>query len=303
MKYCKVSHVKSSTTLTTKKAPLRIEPVVFFLVYTLFIDIKRTEYSVLKGPYTAIIVSVLLHLLLLLVLIYGATQQPKIIKQDKPKIKSIKSFLYSAPKKIVNKPSTIPKNTDERKTPQKLEQKQAAASESVSTEPPKTVIKKPPAVPVNKSASKPLSTQITNAVKSETVTTKNKVSGASRGKFSSYDRLSKLREKLGNQQRDQAFTELTQPRSNSVMDAEPFPVPKTIVPLTVEQQKKLNTSSSHVGSITKNDNGTCTIYREQMLGSPVHATTASFACGESKFDKSFREHMEKVQAKFKRPDN
>jgi hypothetical protein len=74
-------------------------------------------------------------------------------------------------------------------------------------------------------------------------------------------------------------------------------VPKPIVPLTIDQQKKLNTSSSHVGSITKNDNGTCTIQREQILGSPIEATTSYFGCGESKFDKSFREHMKKVQTK------
>ena len=130
------------------------------------------------------------------------------------------------------------------------------------------------------------------------MTTKNKVAGASRGSFSSYDRLSRLRQKLDKQQSEQAFAELTQKRSTSIMDGEPFPVPKTIVPLTVEQQHKLTTSTSHVGSITKNDDGTCTIYREQMLGSPVQATTSSFACGESTFDKSFREHMKKVQAKF-----
>ena len=255
----------------------------------------------LKGPYTAIVISVLLHLLLLLVLIYGATQQPKMIKQDKPKIESIKSFLYSAPKKIVIESPSPSKNTDEREAPQKIQQKQSFPNETVDTEVPKPALKVPPTKPVIERPAKPGSTQMTNAVKSETVTTKNKVLGTGKGNFSSYDRLSRLREKLGNQQRDQAFAELTQPRSNSVMDGDPFPVPKTIVPLTVDQQKKLNTSSSHVGSITKNDNGTCTIYREQMLGSPVHATTAHFACGESKFDRSFREHMEKVQAKFKVP--
>lgn len=255
----------------------------------------------LKGPYTAIVISVLLHLLLLLALIYGATQQPNIIKQDKPKITAIKSFLYSASKKIVIEATPPSKSTDEREVQKKIQQKQSNPSKTVNTEFPKPAIKVPPAKPVIERPSKPGSTQLTNAVKSETVTTKNKVLGTSRGNFSSYDRLSRLRKKLGNQQRDQAFAELTQPRSNSVMDGEPFPVPKTIVPLTVDQQKKLNTSSSHVGSITKNDNGTCTIYREQMLGSPVHATTAHFACGESKFDKSFREHMKKVQAKFKVP--
>ena len=115
--------------------------------------------------------------------------------------------------------------------------------------------------------------------------------------FSSYDRLSRLRKNIESQQRQQAFGELTQKRSASNMDGEQFPVPKTIVPLTAEQQYILNTSTSHVGSITKNNNGTCTIYREQVLGSPVEATTSYFACGESDFDKSFREHMQKVQAK------
>lgn len=252
----------------------------------------------LKGPYTAIVISVLLHSLLLLALIYSATKQPKVIKLDKPKSTPIKSFLYSAPKKIEVKQSTVIKSTNEKKPTQKIEQKQAAPKKTVQTERSKTEAKKPVTKPVTKT----LSTQVTNAVKSETVTTKNKVSGTSGASFSSYDRLSRLRQKLDNQQREQAFSELTQPRSTSEMDGEPFPVPKTIVPLTVEQRQKLNTSSSHVGSITKNDNGTCTIYREQVLGSPVHATTASFACGESKFDKSFREHMEKVQAKFKVPN-
>ncbi|PKI16394.1 hypothetical protein [Colwellia sp. 12G3] len=256
----------------------------------------------LKGPYTAIVISVLLHLLVLFALTYSAIKPPKIIKQDKAKNTSIKSFLYSAPKKVVNKKSIAKKSTEENPPLQKIEPKQTAPQKLVNTAPSKVTTaipkNKPPNTLPSKTVTKTLSTQVTNAVKSNTVTTKNKVAGASRGSFSSYDRLSRLRQKLGNQQREQAFSELTQKRSASVMDGDPFPVPKAIVPLTVEQQKKLNTSTSHVGSITKNDNGTCTIHREQMLGSPVPATTASFACGESKFDKSFREHMQKVQAKF-----
>lgn len=248
----------------------------------------------LKGPYTGIIISVLLHSLLLLALIYSATEQPKVIKLDNSNSKPIKSFLYAAPKKIVIKQNAVIKSTNEKEP----SQKKAVPIKNIPTELSKTAAKKPVTKPVTKT----LSTQVSNAVKSKTVTTKNKVSGASRGNFSSYDRLSRLRKKLDNQQREQAFSELTQPRSTSEMDGEPFPVPNTVVPLTVEQRQKLNTSSSHVGSITKNDNGTCTIYREQVLGSPVHATTASFACGESKFDKSFRVHMEKVQAKLKVPN-
>lgn len=257
----------------------------------------------LKGRYTAIVISVLLHLLVLFALTYSSIKQPKIIKPDKAKISPIKSFLYSVPKKIPNKKiinkqdiakkSIASKSIDEKKSTPKVEPIKVAATIPVNNSPKaapkKTVTKAPP-------------TQVTNAVKSETVTTKNKVARAIRGSFSSYDRLSSLRKKLDNQQREQAFAEVSQKRSSSMMDADPFPVPKTIVPLTVEQKYKLTTSTSHVGSITKNDDGTCTIYRAQILGSPVPATTSYFACGESLFDKSFRLHMKKVQAKFNTKD-
>jgi hypothetical protein len=251
---------------------------------------------VLKGPYTAITVSVLLHLLLLIALIYSSINPPIIIEKEKVKATSIKSFLYTAPKKIVAV-KVEPKNTPSQKV---IERKPVISSQ------PQKVIKAIPDKPATQLKSTPTSkiktVQVTNAVKSETVTTKNKVSGKSRGSFSSYDRLSRLRNKLNNQQRDQAFTDLTQQRSVSIMDGEPFPVPKSITPLTSEQIHKKNTSKSHVGSITKNDNGTCTIQRAQILGSPVEATTSYFACGESKFDKSFREHMQKVQAKLNVPN-
>jgi len=224
-----------------------------------------------------------------------------VIKKEKVKATSIKSFLYTAPKKIAAKKVELTK-TPPKKIIEKKIVKSPQSQSIAKTIPVKPVAKPKPtptvkATPTVKPATKVKSSQVTNAVKSETVTTKNKVSGESRGGFSSYDRLSRLRNKLNNQQRDQAFEELTQQRSVSIMDGEPFPVPKTTVPLTLEQQYEKNTSKSHVGSITKNDNGTCTIHREQILGSPVEATTSSFACGESKFDKSFREHMQKVQAK------
>jgi len=250
---------------------------------------------VLKGPYTAIIVSVLVHLLLLIALVYSSKNPPTVIKKEEVKSTSIKSFLYTAPKKIAAKKVELTKTP-----PKKIIEKKVVKStqpESIAKIIPVKPVAKPATKPTVKPATKAKPSQVTNAVKSETVTTKNKVSGESRGGFSSYDRLSRLRNKLNNQQRDQAFEELTQQRSVSIMDGDPLPVPKAIIGLTREQKYKKNTSNSHVGSITKNDNGTCTIHRAQIYGSPVEATTASFACGESKFDKSFREHMQKVQAK------
>ena len=248
----------------------------------------------------------IVHLLLLLVLIFASKKVSKVIKQDKPKTNVIKSFLYapppkSIPKKVITdkvvaeiKPTE--KSITQEKPPKKVSSKQGLTSKKSNIVLPKETTKSMNTLP-KKSVSEVSEIQVTNAVKSDSITTKNKENGASKGNFSSYDRLSKLREKLANQQREQAFSDLTQQRTVSAMDGEQLPVPKSITPLTREEKYQQNTQKSHVGTITKNDNGTCTIYRAQILGSPVEATTSSFACGESKFDKSFREHMQKVQAK------
>ena len=255
----------------------------------------------IKGTYTAIFISVLLHVILLLALIYSATTEQK-ISLEKPKHQPIKSFLYKAPKKLTIPPSAKDNAKANTETKKVITQTHVSKSQTPQT----TKLNKTMTTP-QKNLTADVVDPVKNSIKNNKALT-DKTFPASSGDnrqqkplthFSSYDRLSQLRKNIESQQRQQAFGELTQKRSASSMDGEQFPVPKTIVPLTADQQYMLNTSISHVGSITKNDNGTCTIYREQILGSPVEATTATFACGESNFDKSFREHMQKVQAKLK----
>ena len=262
----------------------------------------------IKGSYTAIIVSVLLHIMLLLALIYSSTKTELKVNAEKAKSQPIRSFLYKAPKKTAAQPSakkTIQPSAEinEVAIPQQVSKKQTVKTAKIN----KTLISTQK--DSTTSAEEPINSSIKSSIKSSIennhantnnqlpVSSKNNSQQKPLTNFSSYDRLSRLRKNIESQQRQQAFGELTQKRSASSMDGEQFPVPKTIVPLTAEQQYILNTSTSHVGSITKNNNGTCTIYREQVLGSPVEATTSYFACGESDFDKSFREHMQKVQAK------
>ena len=240
----------------------------------------------LKEKYSAIIFSVIIHLLLLLVLIYSAKKLPSTVKPNKIKPTAIKSFLYVKPKK----PTTISTPTIDKTTTQvstaKADPKVSnpKVAEKVKAKQPSTE----KALPPNKS--------LTNTNK-KLKASDTKVQIPSKKKFSSFEHLSRLKNKLDQQNRVQAFNEETKHRSVSSMH-EPLPlVPKTIVPLTRDQQKELNTSTSHVSSITKNKNGTCTIHREQILGSPVEATTSMFACGEDDFDRSFRLHMQKVQSK------
>lgn len=258
----------------------------------------------LKGPYTAIFISVIVHVLLLLALIFGSVKTPKVIKKERKIPTSIKSFLYVAPKKTPavkseksnnsnTPPNTIYKNKPQPAQAAKTEQTKNPLKTPTELLKPIALVEKIDIKVIDKNEGK--SQKV--IAKTDKASTKASIKSTKKPNISSFDRLSSLRQKISNQQRDEAFSELTQSRTASMMDAEPFPVPNSVIPLTKEQKYKKNTSTSHVGSITKNDNGTCTIYREQVLGSPVPATTSSFACGESNFDKSFREHMKKVQDK------
>jgi hypothetical protein len=247
---------------------------------------------VLKGPSTAILLSIFLHILLLAALIYSSINAPKKIQQTEQKFTTIKSFLYKQPKKIIVK--TLPRlNKAEHKAVMTAEPIKPASAPTKTQKPfvkdVQIAIKKPAIKakqPIRKTAQAQQSHIAAKAQKT-----------AIKASFSSYDSLSQLRSSVEEKHREQAFNEIIQQRSASIMDAAQLPVPHTTVPLTSEQKYQKNTSTSHVGAITKNDNGTCTIHRQQILGSPVEATTSIFACGESKFDKNFREHMQKVQAK------
>ncbi|MGB0897809.1 MAG: hypothetical protein ACPGSN_01065, partial [Psychrobium sp.] len=78
-------------------------------------------------------------------------------------------------------------------------------------------------------------------------------------------------------------------------------VPYSDIPLTDEEKKEQNTTtySSNV-SITKLEDGKCSIEQDlSNVGMEGHKATSYFSCGETAFDKSFREHMEKVKNKLK----
>jgi len=259
---------------------------------------------VIKGSYTAIIISVLLHVILLLALIYSSTKTALKNNLEKAKSQPIRSFLYKAPKKTAAQPPAKKIIQPSAETKEIAIQQQVSKKQTFKTvKLNKTVMTTQKNLTAD--AEEPVNSSIKSAIKSNHANTDKQLPAPSNDNSQqkpltnvvNYDRLSRLRKDIESQQRQQAFGELTQKRSASSMDGGQFPVPKTIVPLTADQQYILNTSTSHVGSITKNNNGTCTIYREQVLGSPVEATTSIFACGESNFDKSFREHMQKVQAK------
>ena len=227
----------------------------------------------LKGRYTAVIISVFAHLFLILLLIkLSSDRQKKIISFVEKK--AIKSYLYR-PIIIDIKNEMV---TKKKKKSGVKTSSHDTANEAVSQ---KVISQKN----VSKKVMKKAPTQTTF------------VSPLPLKSFSPQESLARLRNSINQQVVNDAFKEHRQPRTATVMDGEQIPVPHSIVPLTAEEKHKQNTSTSNINRITKHDNGTCTIVREQMVGSDLEGSVSSFACGESNFDKSFREHMEKVRSK------
>ena len=245
----------------------------------------KEEMHVLKRPSLAILFSVLVHILLAFSLFFIAEkQQPKQVTTTK---KAIKSYLYKMPAKPVIVESMVVKEVSEEvkvkkeikleKKPEVLKQENTSQAES----------KKENNLKVNEAS------KASSLTKPKTTTKK-----AVQATFSSYKQLDNLRNSINKKIIEQGVSDFQQFRSPSVMHGAQIPVPHSTEQLTPEQEReKRTTRMSDDISITKYDNGICTIEREQFLGSPVEGSSSAFACGESKFDKSFREHMKKVSDK------
>ncbi len=257
----------------------------------------------LNGRYTIFFISALFHALLVVILFVMPVNQIK--ELEKTPVKAIKSYLYKKPlplkkaQKILPPIEIIQKEADAQKAvPSKaLPRKTEISNQKKSQDKNKNKEKK-----TTKNEEKPLATLKPTAVKKPSVakTVKDKKSPVINATFSAHSQLNKLQATIQKQMIEQDFQQRQQHQSASIMHAQQAPVNHSVTHLTLEQEKEKNTKrmSDNI-SITKNDNGTCTINREQFLGSPVPGSSSSFFCGESKFDKSFREHMKKVQDKLR----
>ncbi|MCI2284787.1 hypothetical protein L3081_17055 [Colwellia sp. MSW7] len=249
-----------------------------------------------------LVVSVLIHVLLALLLFFiSEKEQPK---QKKIISKTIKSYLYKTPPKPV---AIIPKTVKEKpiavdKLPAKINAipvigKDVTVGSEIATSTPK--LKSKPKQSVTQQSEQDSSDvrqekhDLLSGNKEQKIIKKTITAG-----FSSYTQLENLRKSIKEKVMAEGVATHQQFRSPSIMHGAQIPVPHSSQQLTLEQVHEKNTlKMSGDISITKNDNGTCIIEREQFLGSPVEGSTSVFSCGESQFDKSFREHMRKVQNK------
>jgi len=242
------------------------------------LKLAQDRSLVLKKYALTLFISIVFHVLLLMLLSTLATQPQQEVTNANSK--AIKSYLYKKTTRIENTHAVQVELIERAESPLKTPLKEELLSSETKT---KAIakVKSPNVVP---SLSQKMREVPKTAKKSPV--------------FSSYKQLDNLRSAINEKIIADQLSLFKQFRSASIMHGEQISVPRSEKQLTPAQQRKKHTTPiSDSISMTKGDNGVCTLERKQFLGSPVEASSSTFNCGESKFDKSFREHMKKVQKK------
>lgn len=236
-----------------------------------------------------------------MIILTQSTTKPK-FKEDKKKV-AIKSFLYRTPK--VEKP--IEKISEEQPIKDDVKPKE---SEQKSQEVPKdklpkeiksvNVIAKPaPTLKNENNLSKKLEPSLLPAPVEQSTPQPQQPPQSPRKKLDSFTQLQRLRSKLNQSARTPTDNPYQRYKSPSIFNSNPKAVPHS-VPLKDEEKEREKSTKNMGGgiAITKGENGGCEIKQDMSVyGLSEGSSTQYFSCGESKFDKSFREHMKKVKTK------
>ena len=256
-----------------------------------------------NGTYTAVISSLAIHsLILFIILVTAKNQQLSVPEIEKT---AIKSFLYYAPKNTPQVPISTTENSQAEKendpiiaepslSPKDNEavaSKGVQAAEDMPEKIEKTLSDKDGSV-VTTAIDLPKATATMPQPSPEPAPTKRKLD--------SFTQLQRLRNKLN----QNSSTSTHNPNQNyqpaSIFNNNNIKsVPHSSPVKDEEQERAKNTKDMGAGiAITKLDDGTCSVTQDMTAyGLSEGSSTQYFSCGESKFDKSFREHMKKVKAK------
>ena len=246
--------------------------------------VKYEDKNGVKRPFIAIVVSILAHLLFVFLLYFISERQPPHYLKN-PK-RAIKSYLYQMPAKPLTDTVVV------KPTPKAV--KAVKIIETIKTIEKINIDNQLTTLESSQLVKNRSSTRLLNAKPQASIEPQKPAQAT----FSAYQQLKKLRHSINEKILADELAELQQFRSPSVMHGELFAVPHSSKKLTPAQKRAKNTSRlSESISITKSDNGICVIDRKQFLGSTVEGSSAVFNCGKSKFEKSFSDHMKKVQQK------
>ena len=115
-----------------------------------------------------------------------------------------------------------------------------------------------------------------------------------------FDLKQQLEQQVTQDVQSSEFERFERYRQGDVMAGKHIPVPHSVVPLSPEEKRKQATSDLGGFQIIKGDDGNCTLVEDlSYLGLDIKARSG-FSCGESKFDRNFRQHMEKTFEKMGR---
>ncbi|QOL26777.1 hypothetical protein LP316_05630 [Thalassotalea sp. LPB0316] len=234
---------------------------------------SRLQFAELKQHSKAILFTLTIHLGLVLLLSMQSFYLPNEHK-DKQDVTPIKSYLY-VPKPITVK--TPPAITPKEDTQAKSEPKQVEQITELD-------ITEPAVTPV----------QQENREQQSQIVDIPSIKPPAIAKGSVRAQLFDLKQQIQDQHIQQAFNEYQSYRQGDVMSGKHLPVPESVVPLTQDEKDKRATSNIGNFDIIKGDNGNCTLVEDLSYLGLDHKAVSSFGCGESKDEKNFRLHMDKV---------
>ena len=269
-----------------------------------------------KGTYTAILFSLVVHGIIILLIFITHSHKEKSIKKIN-KSPPIKSFLYYAPNLTTaqthqNKQKPIEKLIEKPKRSEADHNKQ----EVLITEEPianKPSINKPAIDLADKNTVTPLHKTIKKS--SISSTTNNTITlpkasntepdsplplpAPSNKKLDSFTQLQRLRSKLNKGSAPTVDNPYQHDQPPSIFNATTKTVPHSVPLKDEEKVREQNTKNMGAGiAITKGDDGRCSVTQDMSAyGLSEGSSVQFFSCGESKFDKSFREHMKAVKEK------
>ncbi|TWX59397.1 hypothetical protein [Colwellia hornerae] len=199
-----------------------------------------------------------------------------------PKKTPINSFIYLKPiEKKIEKIARVPVTNEQIKASQKTPSIKEALQPSIKNVVQQKTLTKSLS-PLKEAITTPLASQeralVKNATKLQT--------------------LSRLKDKINQQIINQAMQNFAKPNTGSLMHGTPSYVPHSFVEDT--EKKVIASTPSQVGngfSITKGDNGTCTLTEDLSLIGLQGKTTSRFGCGLSKDEQNFKSHMKNVLKK------
>jgi len=235
----------------------------------------------------AIPISIILHLFVILLLII-TTDEPIKSFPKKLKVKPIKSFIYYKPTEVIKEKIETNLLKDEKKKEQDEESLLKEEVQLADKEAEDKNTEKEPKVQ---------SKQSTDLTKTLVSPLKDKQKKSIKN-VTSLQRLSRLKDKINQKIINQEMYNYSKPNTGSVMHGTPNYVPHSFVENA--KKKAIASTPSQVGngfSITKDDNGACTLTEDLSTMGLQGKTTSRFGCGLSKEEKAFNSHMKNVLKK------